>query len=252
MIKVPISCDEIQLGQWADFREAEDKFLESHNVVDLIQAMKVLFSDQDLGQLPLGTANDELLTREPTFFALYKHITQLIHEYKPRELTVPFKYTFAEQDFFLSAGDTALLAGVNPITVNEAVTLLELTRHTKDTYQAMFNLTLEHIAVLLRKEGEFLPLGIADRVKFINSRKLLFSTAPIPMSLAFDIQAYFNSLIVSILNRFPSGTSSNSKEAREHWERVGWNSVVTATGLLPKEALKESFEDALYVAHYKQ
>ena len=246
---IPISCDEITLSQWADYRVAEDKFLETNELFDLIESMKTLYGD-DIGDLEVGKAGDELiLGRQPTFMGLYRHTTQLINGFKPEILTMPFSYEYEGEMYYISAADTALVAGLHPITVNEAVTLLELTRHAGEGYEAMYNLTIAHLAILLRKEGEHLPLKMADRERFINSRKELWQYAP--MSLAMNIQAYFNALVMSILSRFPAQDGKQTKESLAMWGKIGWNGLVTGLNMPIKEALDESFEDALYVSHYK-
>lgn len=248
-ITIPMSCDEITLSQWADYREAEDKFLESNSLEHLIESMKVLYGDE-LGDLEVGKADDELiLGKIPTFMGLYRHTTQLINGFKPEILTMPFSYEYEGAMYFISAADTALVAGLHPITVNEAVTLLELTRHVGEGYGALYNLTISHLAVLLRKEGEQLPLMIADRERFIDQRKYLWKDAP--MSLALNIQAYFNALIIGILSKFPSQDGKQTKESMAMWDKVGWNSLVTTLNMPIREALEQPLEDALYVSHYK-
>lgn len=249
-MKIPLSCDEISLNNWADYRIAEDKFIESNELFDLIDSMKTLYSDQDLGDLEVGKAGDELiLGRKPTFMGLYKHTTQLINGFKPDILTCPFSYEYLGEEYFISAADTALVAGLHPITVNEAVTLLELTRRAGEGYEALYSLSIMHLAVLLRKKDEQLPLSIADRERFINNRMQLFKDAP--MSLALNVQAYFNALILSIIEKFPASDGKQTKESIAMWEKIGWNGLVTGLNMPVKAAMQESFEDALYVSHYK-
>lgn len=253
MIIIPNSAADITLVQWADFQIENAKYAESGSFDDLLNAVASFYSEadhKDLSELQFGDITDEVvLGEEPTLFALYTYIAKLLVEYQPELITLPFTVKWKGEEYILSAADTMLLIGCQPITVGEAVTLLELTRVSGEGVEALYNLTISHLAVLLRKKDEMLPLLIGDRERFIDNRKQLWADAP--MTIGLQVQQYFNALIATILQRFPPSNVKPTKEGQEAWDRSGWNSIVANHNAPLNETLQMPLEGLLYTLNYK-
>lgn len=255
ILVLPSSAEQVTIEQWADFRIEEDKYFESNDIDDLIAAVKVFFSDNELSNLPIGKWEKKVIKLDnPTFIGLYQYLNHLVSQYQPKLLDLPFKVNYKGVDYELTAADTALVMGLSPVTLAESVTLLELQRLCGETYEDLYNLKLEHMAVLLRPKGDKIPLSKKDRADYISKNKMNWLGAP--MSIAIDVQHYFNVLITAILGRYPSAASKPTKEAHEYWDRVGWNSIHAEApkkmGVNYKEAWELPFEDVLAANSYAQ
>lgn len=252
VINIPKSAQDIPIDVWADFRIAEDAYNEDPTIEHLIEAVCAYFVDYDLSDMPVGTWAKKLDPEAPTFFSLYQYLNELIVRYEAQPLTVPFETIYNGEKFCLTAADTSLVLGLQPITVGESVTLLELSRKCGESFEDLYNLKIEFLAIMLRKEGEKLPFRSKDRERFINQRKAFWAKAP--MSLAIDVQNYLDVLLVSILNLFPSGDAPQTKEGAAHWDKHGWNQIPAnapkAMNIPYAEVWDAPLEDAMFAINH--
>lgn len=198
---VPATVDDIQFGDYYDFKEAEDLYFKANEEgemrVDpdetldfLIEAVGYLVKGAIL-DLEVGKSEDTI--KDGTLFGIYNFLIALINGYTPQELPIDFGFTWKGQWFMIDPAATmAVLTGIQPTTL-EAITLLELSRlsdikKTKGMESTEFNFGLEHLAVLCRKPGEQLPTRKADRTAFIDRRKHFF--AEVPMTIPLDLRFF--------------------------------------------------------------
>ena len=144
---------------------------------------------------------------------LYSSTVESINSYEPTDVLTWKDYK-------------VIPPSVKPMTVGEAITLLEFDRVAKkkldNDYNANidFNLGLEQLAVIMRKEGEQLPIDPAERTLFIDQRKKEVSSAPLWLVLNirfFFIKKYQPFLISQSINTYlttKSPAKTNSKKPR--------------------------------------
>ena len=183
--------------------EFRSKTLEKETMalLELAEALSILYGNS-VSDWDLNSLSD-----------LYSSTVESINSYEPTDVLTWKDYK-------------VIPPSVKPMTVGEAITLLEFDRVAKkkldNDYNANidFNLGLEQLAVIMRKEGEQLPIDPAERTLFIDQRKKEVSSAPLWLVLNirfFFIKKYQPFLISQSINTYlttKSPAKTNSKKPR--------------------------------------
>ena len=174
---------------------------ETMTLLELAEALSILYGNS-VSDWDLNSLSD-----------LYSSTVESINSYEPTDVLTWKDYK-------------VIPPSVKPMTVGEAITLLEFDRVAKkkldNDYNANidFNLGLEQLAVIMRKEGEQLPIDPAERTLFIDQRKKEVSSAPLWLVLNirfFFIKKYQPFLISQSINTYlttKSPAKTNSKKPR--------------------------------------
>lgn len=189
--------------KFEDYCEFRARTLEKETMtlLELAEALSILYGNS-VSDWDLNSLSD-----------LYSSTVEAINSYEPTDVLTWKDYK-------------VISPSVKPMTVGEAITLLEFDRAAKkklnNDYNANidFNLGLEQLAVIMRKEGEQLPIDPAERTLFIDQRKKEVSSAPLWLVLNirfFFIKKYQPFLISQSINTYlttKSPAKTNSKKPR--------------------------------------
>lgn len=189
-LNIPEKLSELTISQVYDFYIEEEKLLDSDNEISYLFSALACCYGEEVARLSIGTINDRFVFGEEiTGFGLYRYTLELINNYKP-QITKNYSVLHKGEIYTISGNDQKLIQLDMGFTVGEVITIKTFLdyaskRKSKGLENVDFNLSLEQIATILRKQGEVLPVNIAERTKFIDQRKHLFSD--LPYTNALDI-----------------------------------------------------------------
>lgn len=185
---IPETAEELTITQVFEFYSEDEKFIQEDNIGFLTTALTSCYGD--VSMLPMGDIDDYfVIGEELTAFGLYRYTIDIINEYVPKRRK-EFIIEHHSELYTITHRDAEGIRHSVGYTVGEVVTIKTFIdyaskRRSRGMENVDYNLTLEQIAVILRKEDEQLPVHVADRTRFIDERKRLF--ADLRFSDAMDI-----------------------------------------------------------------
>jgi hypothetical protein len=224
-----VDADDYEESELDSFKEL--KVTEDLSREHLIEAISYIVGE-GASEIPFDIKNDDVsklinqgylidLGEEISTLRLYAHIITVINTYKvdKEPIDKTFKLEWEGENYYIEPDAIQREIEQKTLTNGEVLTILELNRIASKKIQAKgdldgnieFNLGLEEVAILLRKEGEQLPMKRRDRITFIDKRKKLFEK--IPLDIALNI-GFFLMFIMekSVKTRITTSFSTEKKK----------------------------------------
>lgn len=210
---VPFSPDEITFAQFCDFQQAEAIFAKCNedresNTVDeilatLAEALQVLCGSAvfSLAASASGVKLDKMVDQGYTLtigddiglLELYAHIITVLRSanyserYQPEKLPFYLDVQHKSKTYRVRAANAARVLTNKPLTVGEAIEVLEYRRRHKqqrdtkkvDGSALDFTLGLSEFAILVRGKNERLPADEQKREDWIVARRELLKDLPL-------------------------------------------------------------------------
>lgn len=141
------------------------------------------------------------------FQTLFVHIANLLSSFSGGVRSISDgRFALGGETFVINALAARTLTALpnlpHGLTVQEAIEAYEVARIAQLRQQdgdadgsALYTYYLNLCAVLLRKEGEELPLSEAELDDFIQSRTQFFHTLPLSAGVALDVDFFFGALM---------------------------------------------------------
>lgn len=141
------------------------------------------------------------------FETLFAHIANLLASFSAGVRSVDAcRFTLGGETFVINALAARTLAALpdlpHGLTVQEAIEAYEVARIAQVRQadgdpdgSALYTYYLNLCAILLRKEGEELPLSESDLDAFIQSRTQFFHSLPLSAGVALDVDFFFGALM---------------------------------------------------------
>ena len=218
-IDIPFDLSERTVNQHADFKAREQDYLKAcvegnekpddeDVTIQINQALletvqQIAFGD--LSKLKMSHVEDDVQsmfengyhlnpTQEPSILRIYTHYVTMVKEYKPSrmEMTYSVKW-WADQEktkqetYWIENNEAMRLFDQKAYTSGEVIVLQEWRRRIKNQVQQKGDpegnlaLTMDQtdLAILLRKQGEKLPVNQNKRRRWLNKRKRVFNDFPL-------------------------------------------------------------------------
>lgn len=226
-ISFPISANDVKIETYVEFCKLIDNQIlakKKDNVstdyseeIELYIQAVVLMCEGDLYALPFDLESDVLvgaegfqIDRNATFdelsiLRLFIHCQNIVLNYTPSfEDVSHFVFNWKHETFYLSGSIGKNLSDKN-LTTGEMIEILEFERLKKAETQKegdadgaiYFTTLLWRFAVMMRKEGEQLPINKSERQKFLEKRIKFFKD--LPMSIVLELSFFLTRLSIPLL-----------------------------------------------------
>lgn len=229
-LDIPFSPSEFTYGAVEDFRAAEQKYFNASTGEDadpikawqyLNKAIRFVVKG-DLTHLPnfIGGENSESLIKsgyqiipgdELSMARLYAHFVNMVESYEaePEVIDGNFFLKWKGEKYYIEPDRANRLLDQKAYTNGEVLESLEFNRKTAEAIKQKgdpqgnlaFTVTLQQMAILLRKEGEVLPMHEGKRKAFIESRAKLF--AELPFDVVIKVRFFLIGTYVEYLKTRP-------------------------------------------------
>jgi hypothetical protein len=216
VFKVPMDPSDITYSDFIDFRKLEEQYFsalqgeeEGEDPEGLITNAVAAVISGPVEILPLSLPGDDIEKVVETPFMLdhlsklrlYGHIVSIIDQHQPEKVNIDKRYAveYKGQTYYLEPIEARrhLLAEDKTYEVGEVTQVEESDRLLTakiDKYGdpdgiLEFERELRAMAVLLRKEEEYLPVNVRARTHFIEKHMKLF--AGLPMDVVLNVRFFF-------------------------------------------------------------
>ncbi len=223
--EVPLDLSDISYSAYLDFRKAEENYFRENAEAESIpretleKALSFVITG-DLSVLPFNTPGDDPATAASTAYRfdylsilrLYGHISALLDQAEAHEADIrkSLEVSYKGEKYYLEP-DAARRFGEIPkgYTIGEVVTIDESDRLLTDKIEGdgdpsgslEFERELRALAVLLRKDGEELPVDITGRARFLEDRAVHFKELPadVVLQVRFFLHAILKDAVRTLL-----------------------------------------------------
>lgn len=224
-VSFPISAHDVKVETYVEFTkliENQILALKNETVTDYTDEIETyitavgLICKGDLHDLPFDIVNDTTvgvegfqIARNAKFedisiLRLFVHCQNIILNYIPSFEDNYFMFNWKGETFYLSGSIGKKMSDKN-LTTGETIEILEFERLKKTETQKegdadgaiYFTTLLWRFAVMMRKEGEQLPVNKSERQKFLEERIIFFKD--LPMSIVLDLSFFLTRLSVPLL-----------------------------------------------------
>lgn len=243
---LPYDAGEIKFSQYIDYITLKKKYFsidedtnemslnnDDEYIPYLIEAIQVICGEGEYWKdIPISEPSDldiiedveyffDYEREDLTIYKLYTHINNILTNPDIPEVDSTYGIKYKGEEYFLNYNEVVgtFLGKDMKYNTGEVLTILEaqrlgnqaIERHGDPNGSIEFTVSLNEMAVLLRKKGEVLPSSKQDRDKFINSRSALF--ADLTMDVVFICKGFFFAILTDYLTQTP--TSSSLKESQD-------------------------------------
>lgn len=223
----------------------------------LVDALSYIIGG-DISNMDFNSPNDDVeklisegyvlnIGDEITTIRLYAHVITIINQYEPETIDKGYKVEWFDVEYnkdqsksknvkcdYFVEPEAALriMAGDKTYTNGEVISAIEYDRSANKEIDSVgdesgnieFNLSLAQLAILLRREGERLPMRRKDRIRFIDRRKRIFEnlTLDVVLNVRFFLSAIIQSyLIKRLTHSFLTESSAGQGTRKSETHKVG-------------------------------
>ncbi len=231
---LPYDAGEIKYSQYIDYITLKKKYFsldedtnelslnnEEESIPYLIEAIQVICGKGEYWEgIPVSEPSDldimddveyffDYEREDLTIYKLYTHINNILTSPDIPEVDNTYGIKYKNEEYYLNYNEVVgtFLGADMKYSTGEVLTILEaqrlgnqaIERHGDPEGSIEFTVSLNEMAVLLRKKGEVLPSSKQDRDKFINTRSVLFSD--LPMDVVFICKSFFFAILTDYLKQ---------------------------------------------------